>query len=78
MVGTSLFFGATRHIRVPSSLDLEPGSGSFTVDFWMAWGGGAGLIVSKFDPAAQAGWRIWITAQGIVTFEAGPQPNSPT
>nr|BAL59487.1 hypothetical protein HGMM_OP4C123 [Candidatus Acetothermum autotrophicum] len=59
MVGSSLFFGAGRHIRVPHNPNLDPGTGSFAVDFWFIWGGGSGPIIQKMLPTGE-GWGIFV------------------
>ncbi|WP_457502078.1 LamG-like jellyroll fold domain-containing protein [Thermostichus sp. MS-CIW-15] len=59
MVGSSLFFGGKRHIRVPHNPALDPGTGSFAVDFWFIWGGGSGPIIQKMLPSGE-GWGIFV------------------
>ena len=59
MVGSSLFFGSTRHIRVPHNPNLDPDTGSFAVDFWFIWGGGSGPIIQKMLPTGE-GWGIFL------------------
>ena len=78
MVNTSLFFGAGRHIKVPSASALDPGTGDFTIDAWFVWGGGTGPIVQKMLPNFP-GYRLNIymdTQQGGgLSFEAGGSPS---
>jgi len=50
MVDTSLFFSGDRRIEVPSSTDLEPGTGDFTIDAWVIYaasGNGQLLTVAR-------------------------------
>jgi uncharacterized repeat protein (TIGR01451 family) len=66
MVGSSLFFGGTRHIRVPHNPNLDPGTGSFAVDFWFIWGGGSGPIIQKMLPTGE-GWGVFVVQTGPST-----------
>ncbi len=61
MVGSSLFLGGAPYIQVPHNPNLDPGTGSFAVDFWLYWytAGGSGPIIQKMTSTGE-GWGVFI------------------